>query len=93
MRDPLLKGYFMQRSTVKNISRAVLSLGASKIVSQVVRNNVAVSPFPMQIVVIATTFVAGNMLGNSLSNYVDETVDQIADAAKAAKENTPLKAV
>ena len=69
---------FAQLPLIKVAAQVVSGLGVSKIVSDIVRNNVVIQTTAQAVTVKAGAFVLGSMLVEQSSNHIDRTVTDIA---------------
>lgn len=63
---------------VKLAAQVTAGLGVSKIVTDIVRNNVAITTTVQAVTVKAGAFVLGSMLVEQSSNHIERAVDDVA---------------
>ena len=70
-------------NTIKLVTSTIVGLGATKIVTTIIKNNVDPQTTVDIVTVTAGSFVIGGMVADASKQYTDKTIDQIADAIKS----------
>jgi hypothetical protein len=72
----------------KFAAQTIAGMGASKIVTDIVKNNVTVVTTAQKVTVGAGTFVLGSMIFEQSVNHIERLVAEAVDAFKNVKEST-----
>lgn len=72
----------------KFAAQTVAGMGASKIVTDIIRNNVVVTTTAQRVFVGAGSFVLGSMVFEQSVNHIDRMVNEAVASFKQAKEET-----
>jgi|RhiMetStandDraft_4_1073278.scaffolds.fasta_scaffold317376_1 predicted MFS family arabinose efflux permease len=70
----------------KFAAQTVAGMGASKIVTDIVKNNVTIATTAQKVTVTAGTFVLGSMIFEQSVNHIERLIAEVVDAAKGVKE-------
>lgn len=75
---------------VKVVTQIVASVGAAKIVGEIIKNNVNIVTTLDKILVGTGSFALGSMVGTAVGKHVVETIDEIVTITQ---KNAPAKVV
>ena len=71
----------------KLATQVVAGMGVSKILSDIVRNNVVIATKTQAVTVKVGTFVLGSMLWDQSSNHIEKAANDVAALVKKIKDN------
>lgn len=78
---------FTQLPLIKLATQVAAGMGVSKIVSDIVRNNVPVVTTAQAVTVKVGTFVLGSMLVEQTSNHIENQVNNAVELIEKFKKN------
>lgn len=72
----------------KFTAQTIAGMGASKIVTDIVKNNVTIATTAQKVTVTAGTFVLGSMIFEQSVNHIERLITEVTDSIKSTKEST-----
>ena len=70
----------------KLAAQTIAGMGASKIVTDIVKNNVTAVTTAQKVTVGAGTFVLGSMIFEQSVNHIERLITEVSDSFKSAKQ-------